>query len=91
MVSFGNSSGAVTGINLSVLAQKGSLYVTRPMLSPYVNTPELLRESGKSLFSLISSGDLKPDSPQVFPLSEVRAAHCFLESRPRTGSLVLKA
>ena len=39
MVSFGNASGAVTGVNLGILSQKGSLYVTRPTLASYANTP----------------------------------------------------
>lgn len=40
LVSFGNASGPVTGVNLGILSQKGSLYVTRPTLGSYADTPE---------------------------------------------------
>lgn len=32
MVSFGNASGPITGVNLGTLNQKGSLYTTQPSL-----------------------------------------------------------
>ncbi|STI20370.1 quinone oxidoreductase, NADPH-dependent [Escherichia coli] len=51
MVSFGNSSGAVTGVNLGILNQKGSLYVTRPSLQGYITTREELTEASNELFS----------------------------------------
>jgi len=51
MVSFGNSSGPVTGVNLGILNQKGSLYVTRPSLNGYVTTREELEEASNELFS----------------------------------------
>ncbi|MBZ4307921.1 zinc-binding dehydrogenase, partial [Mycobacterium tuberculosis] len=44
MVSFGNSSGPVTGVNLGILKQKGSLYVTRPSLQGYITNREELEE-----------------------------------------------
>nr|BFE92652.1 hypothetical protein GCM10020185_31880 [Pseudomonas brassicacearum subsp. brassicacearum] len=40
VVSFGNASGAVDGVNLGILAAKGSLYVTRPTLATYANNAE---------------------------------------------------
>lgn len=43
LVSFGNASGPVTGVNLGILSQKGSLYVTRPTLGSYADTPEKLQ------------------------------------------------
>ena len=33
---FGNASGAVTGVNIGILAAKGSLFVTRPTLGTHV-------------------------------------------------------
>ena len=56
MVSFGNSSGPVTGVNLGILNQKGSLYVTRPSLQGYITNREELEEACSELFSLIASG-----------------------------------
>ncbi|MGU7800662.1 zinc-binding dehydrogenase, partial [Escherichia coli] len=61
MVSFGNSSGPVTGVNLGILNQKGSLYVTRPSLQGYITNREELTEASNELFSLIASGVIKVD------------------------------
>lgn len=89
MVSYGNASGAVTGVNLGILAQKGSLYVTRPMLGAYVPTLKDMTEAADKFFGLVVSGAIKIDEPQKFKMSDVTAAHKTLESRERTGSLVL--
>ncbi len=61
MVSFGNASGPVTGVNLGILNQKGSLYATRPSLQGYITTREELTEASNELFSLIASGVIKVD------------------------------
>ncbi|MBP9961995.1 MAG: NADPH:quinone reductase, partial [Pseudomonas sp.] len=58
MVSFGNASGAVSGVNLGILAQKGSLYVTRPTLAGYANTPANTQAMADELFGMIASGKL---------------------------------
>ena len=88
MVSFGNSSGPVTGVNLGILNQKGSLYVTRPSLQGYITNREELEEACSELFSLIASGVIKVDvaESQIYPLSEARRAHEVLESRVTQGS-----
>ncbi|WP_024548672.1 quinone oxidoreductase [Siccibacter turicensis] len=91
MVSFGNSSGAVTGVNLGILNQKGSLYVTRPSLQGYITTREELDEASAELFSLIASGVIKVEVPesQRFALADARHAHETLESRATQGSSLL--
>ena len=91
MVSFGNSSGPVTGVNLRILNQKGSLYVTRPSLNGYVTTREELEEASNELFSLIASGVIKVDvsDSQKFALSDAALAHTTLESRSTQGSSLL--
>ena len=91
MVSFGNSSGAVTGVNLGILNQKGSLYVTRPSLQGYITTRDELTEASNELFSLIASGVIKVDvsDAQKYPLSEAQRAHEVLESRATEGSSLL--
>ncbi|MBK4714857.1 MULTISPECIES: quinone oxidoreductase [Tenebrionibacter/Tenebrionicola group] len=91
MVSFGNASGPVTGVNLGILNQKGSLYVTRPSLFGYVTNKEELEEASNELFSLIASGVIKVDVPQSqkFPLHEAARAHETLESRATSGSSLL--
>ena len=91
LVSFGNASGPVTGVDLGILSQKGSLFVTRPSLNNYVTNQEELAAASQELFSLIASGAIKVDvkESQKFPLSEARRAHETLESRATSGSSLL--
>lgn len=91
MVSFGNSSGPVTGVNLGILNQKGSLYVTRPSLQGYVTTRDELAEASNELFSLIASGAIKVDvaENQKYPLADASRAHEVLQSRATQGSSLL--
>lgn len=91
MVSFGNSSGPVSGVNLGVLNQKGSLYVTRPSLNGYITTRDALTHASNELFSLIASGAIKVDVPeqQKFALKDAQQAHKAVESRATQGSSLL--
>ncbi len=90
MVSFGNASGPVTGVDLGILAAKGSLYVTRPTLATYTARPEDLAAAAAELLGHLASGAIKPDITELFPLAEAAEAHRALESRATTGSLLLK-
>lgn len=91
MVSFGNASGPVTGVDLAVLNQKGSLYVTRPSLNGYINNREALQYASNELFSLIGSGaiNVAVRDEQIFALADVQRAHQTLESRKTSGSSLL--
>ncbi|WP_428390286.1 quinone oxidoreductase family protein [Lichenicoccus sp.] len=89
MVSYGNSSGEVTGVNLSLLAVRGSLYVTRPTLMSYVAKRDALESAAAELFDVVASGALKVQIGQQFPLSRAADAHRALESRATIGSTVL--
>lgn len=91
MVSFGNASGAVTGVNLGILNQKGSLYVTRPSLFGYITTREELELASRELFAMIASGAITADVPdsQKFALADAQRAHRTLESRLTQGSSLL--
>ncbi|MBB3322110.1 quinone oxidoreductase [Atlantibacter sp. RC6] len=91
MVSFGNASGPVTGVNLGILNQKGSLFVTRPSLNGYVTNRAELEEASNELFSLIASGVIKVDvaPEQRFALKDAQKAHETLESRATQGSSLL--
>ena len=89
LVSFGNASGPVTGVNLGVLAAKGSLYVTRPTLATYTATPEALRACADDLFAQVASGAVKADIRQRFPLAEAAQAHRDLEARKTVGATLL--
>lgn len=91
MVSFGNSSGAVTGVDLGILNQKGGLFVTRPSLGHYIKTNQQLQLAANELFSMIASGAINANvvAQQQFPLNEVIKAHQALESRITSGSCLL--
>lgn len=89
MVSFGNASGPVTGVNLATLASKGSLYVTRPVLGAYVPTQETMQAAADEMFELVLQGKIKPLIGQRFALDQVAQAHEALAGRRTTGSTVL--
>jgi NADPH2:quinone reductase len=89
VVSFGNASGAVDGVNLGILAAKGSLYVTRPTLGTYANNAENLQTMADELFGMIISGQLKVDINQRYPLADAAKAQIELSARRTTGSTVL--
>jgi NADPH2:quinone reductase len=86
---FGQSSGAVEPLNLGLLAQKGSLYVTRPTLNTYAEKRESLVAMAKELFEVVQSGAVKIDVRQTYPLKDAGKAHADLAARKTTGSTVL--
>ena len=89
MVSFGQSSGSVPPLNLGLLAQKGSLFVTRPTLATHIARREDLLSSARDLFDVIRSGRVKVEVGQTYPLQEAARAHQELEARKTTGSSLL--
>jgi len=89
LVSFGNASGAVEGVNLGVLAQKGSLYVTRPTLFHYANNAQNLRAMAAELFELMASGQIKASIGARYPLAEAAKAQEQLATRKTQGSSIL--
>lgn len=89
MVSFGNASGAPPPLDLQVLANRGSLYITRPTMLSYTATTQELQQSSADLFSRIGSGDIKIEINQRYSLADVQQAHRDLEGRKTTGSTVL--
>ena len=89
MVSFGQASGPVEPFVPRLLAQKGSLYLTRPTLFDYISTREELERSAASLFDAARSGKIKVDVGQRFPLSKAAEAHRALEARKTVGSTIL--
>ena len=88
-VLFGQSSGNVEPLNLGLLAQKGSLYVTRPTLNTYAARRENLLAMAKELFDVVLSGAVKIEVNQTYPLKDAAKAHADLEARKTTGSTVL--
>lgn len=89
MVSFGQSSGPIAPFNPSLLAAKGSLFLTRPTLYDYAATREETIRRASDLFALHASGDLNLRIGATFPLAEAAEAHRQLEGRKTTGKVVL--
>jgi len=89
MVSYGNASGPPDPIAPALLAQKGSLFLTRPTLFSYIATREELEQSASELFDMVRSGKVKIEIGQRFALRDAAEAHRQLEARKTTGSTVL--
>ena len=88
-VSFGQSSGPIPPFNLSLLAQKGSLFATRPTLFVYNAKREDLEASAAALFDVVKKGVVKVKINQRYALKDVAKAHADLEGRKTTGTTVL--
>ena len=88
-VGFCNASGPVAPFNMGVLAQKGSLFLTRPTLMTYTAARADLVATANELFDLVLSGAVKIEINQSYPLAEAAQAHRDLEGRKTTGSTVL--
>ncbi len=89
LVLFGQSSGVVPPLDLSQLAAKGSLFVTRPIMGHYVATRSELLASASRLCEVVSSGAVQIEIGQTYPLREAAQAHRDLEARRTTGSTLL--
>nr|WP_027335571.1 NADPH:quinone reductase [Halomonas sp. HL-48] len=89
MVSFGNASGPVDGVNIGILNQKGSLFVTRPSLNGYADTRERFEMMCEDFFAMLESGKIKIDVANRYPLKDVGLAQDALQSRKTTGSTIL--
>ena len=87
MVSFGNASGAVAP--MSLMALKGSLYITRPSLMAHTANRANLEEMSADLIRMVSSGKVKIEIDQRYRLGDAVQAHRDLESRKTTGSTLL--
>lgn len=89
LVLFGQSSGAVEPFNLGLLAQKGSLYITRQTLATYTANRADLVATANDLFEVVRAGAVRIEVNQTFPLNDAADAHRALEGRKTTGSTVL--
>ncbi len=88
-VNFGNASGKVEPMDINVLAGKGSLYVTRPTVYTHIATREATQAMADDLFAMVSSGQVKIQIDQRYPLEQVQQAHRDLEARKTTGCTIL--
>lgn len=88
-VSFGQSSGPIADFNLGLLAQKGSLFATRPTLFSYIAARTDLEETAGDLFDVVSRGVVSIGINQEYALADAALAHADLEGRRTTGTTVL--
>ena len=89
MVSFGNASGPVDPFPPGILAQKGSLFLTRPTLFNYIADRAELETAARELFDVVESGKVKIEIKQRYPLKDAAEAHRDLEARKTSGSTIL--
>jgi len=88
-VTFGNASGPVEPMAPSILAQKGSLYMTRPTLGNYIATPQELNECAEALFAIVRGNKVVINVNQTYPLADAARAHADLEARRTSGTTLL--
>jgi NADPH2:quinone reductase len=89
MVTYGNASGPVDPFSPAILAGKGSLFVTRPVLAHYTSTPAELQATADDLFAVIGSGAVKVAINQRFALKDAAQAHDALTGKRTTGATIL--
>jgi NADPH2:quinone reductase len=89
MASFGQSSGPYGPVDVGILAQKGSLFLTRPTLGTYTAKRADLIKVANDLFDVVKKGVVKIEINHTFPLKDAADAHRALEGRKTTGSVVL--
>jgi NADPH2:quinone reductase len=89
LVLFGQASGPIGPVDLSIFAQKGSLFFTRPTLNTYAAKRADMLAMAKDLFEAVLSGKVKIEIGQTYPLKDAAQAHRDLEARKTTGSTVL--
>ena len=88
-VSFGSASGGIEAFNIGLLAQKGSLFATRPTLFTFLADRARAEKMARELFRVVERGDVKIQIGGKWPLAQAADAHAALEKRETTGSLIL--
>jgi NADPH:quinone reductase len=89
MATYGNASGPVDPFPPSMLAAKGSLFVTRPILAHYTSTAQEVQDTADDLFKIVESGAVKIAINQRFALKDAAKAHDALTSKQTTGATIL--
>jgi NADPH2:quinone reductase len=89
MVTYGNASGPVDPFSPALLAQKGSLFVTRPVLGNYTSTPEELQQTADDLFAVLASGAVKVAINHRYALKDAARAQDELTASRTTGATIL--
>ncbi|RVU38837.1 quinone oxidoreductase [Hwanghaeella grinnelliae] len=90
LVSYGNTTGPVDGVNIGVLAAKGSLYVTRPVLGAYIGTRAELEATAADLFAMMEAGKVKASIGQRYALKDAAKAQADLAAGKTVGATILR-
>ncbi|WP_294393768.1 quinone oxidoreductase [uncultured Sphingomonas sp.] len=88
-VNFGWASGPVDAISPMDLLSKGSLYMTAPSLTQYLDKREDVVANAQELFDVIESGAMKVRVFDRLPLDQAAEAHRVAEGRDVTGAIIL--
>lgn len=88
-VSFGAASGPVPPFDLALLAQKGSLYATRPSLFTHIADRSAYEEMIADVVNAVRLGHIDFERPQRYALEQAEQVHAALESRQTSGAMIL--
>ena len=88
LVSNGTSSGPVV-VDSSLLAAKGSIWMTRPAMMHYIQPRAHMLDMAKELFDHVLAGSIISEPQQEFALEDAAQAHRALEARKTVGATVL--
>jgi NADPH2:quinone reductase len=88
-VSFGSASGPIQAFEIALLAQKGSLYATRPSLFTHIARRRDFEKMMRDLSRAMKRGDVTIKAAGAYPLEAAPKVHAALEARKTAGSLVL--
>jgi NADPH2:quinone reductase len=89
IVNYGQSSGPVPPIDPGILAQKGSVFLSKPTLATFNADAVARQELADAFFAALKSGVIDIPEPRRIPLADVAQAHRDLEARLLTGPTVL--
>ncbi|MGH7660359.1 MAG: quinone oxidoreductase family protein [Vulcanimicrobiaceae bacterium] len=89
LVLYGAASGPVPPFDLSQLAAKGSLYITRPTIVNYTQTREELLARAGAVLDMIKDKKLRIRHGGEYKLGDAERAHRDLQERKTTGKLIL--
>lgn len=89
MITFGNASGKVPPFDVTMLAAKGSLKITRPTIFTHIADYATCQQMARDLFEKVTTGQVSVRIDQRYPLEQVADAHRALEARKTTGATIL--
>ena len=89
LINFGQSSGPIDPISMSILANK-SLTISRPILFDYISDTALYKKMANSVFHAFKNSKITLPEFLPYKLKDANLAHNMLESRRGGGSVYLE-